>query len=247
MAPPSWRPDGRELAFVAAGDPELIYYSTHHLAVVSADGGAPRILTRLLDRNVMSPVWASNGRAIYFLVEDDGNQHLARIETGSNTIERIVDGRRETTAFDLGGKDASRCSMASSKRPRLCTRSTSVATAASRITTTNGSASVKLGATEEISFDSKDGTRINGFIVKPPDYRPGRRYPTILWIHGGPVSQYANSFSMSVADLRVERLRRARRQSARQLGSRRKVRDRDLRRLGQQGHGRRARRESTTP
>jgi len=57
-------------------------------------------------------------------------------------------------------------------------------------------ASVKLGATEEISFDSKDGTRINGFAVKPPDYRPGRRYPTLLWIHGGPVSQYANSFSM---------------------------------------------------
>ena len=58
-------------------------------------------------------------------------------------------------------------------------------------------ASVKLGSTEEISYASKDGTRINGFIVKPPDYRPGRRYPTLLWIHGGPVSQYAHSFSMS--------------------------------------------------
>jgi len=41
----------------------------------------------------------------------------------------------------------------------------------------------------------KDGTRINGFIVKPPDYMPGRRYPTLLWLHGGPVSQYANSFT----------------------------------------------------
>ncbi len=52
MAPPSWRPDGRYLAFVAAGDPKLIYYSTHHLAVVSANGGTPGILTRSLDRNV---------------------------------------------------------------------------------------------------------------------------------------------------------------------------------------------------
>jgi len=197
MAPPSWRPDGRELAFVAAGDPKLIYYSTHHLAVVSADGGAPRILTHLLDRNVMSPVWASNGRAIYFLVEDDGNQHLARIETGSNTIDRIVDGRRETTAFDLGGKgriavldgivEAPEAVYALEERRYR------------RLTHHNDEwlGSVKLGAMEEISFDSKDGTRINGFIVKPPDYRPGRRYPTILWIHGGPVSQYANAFSMS--------------------------------------------------
>ncbi|HJY40869.1 MAG TPA: hypothetical protein VJ303_06530, partial [Steroidobacteraceae bacterium] len=105
MSPPSWRPDGRELAFVAAGDPKLIYYSTHHLAVVSAEGGEARILTRALDRNVISPVWARNGRSIYFLVEDDGNQHLARIETGNNHVDRIVDGRRETSAFDIGGKE----------------------------------------------------------------------------------------------------------------------------------------------
>ncbi len=68
MARPSWRPDGRELAFVAGGDPKLIYYATNHLAVVAADGGAPRILTRALDRNVLSPVLARNGREIYFLL-----------------------------------------------------------------------------------------------------------------------------------------------------------------------------------
>ena len=60
------------LAFVVGGDPKLIYYATHNLAVVSADGGTPRILTRALDRNVLSPVWARNGRSIYFLLEDDG-------------------------------------------------------------------------------------------------------------------------------------------------------------------------------
>ena len=57
-------------------------------------------------------------------------------------------------------------------------------------------ASVKLASTEPISFASKDGTRISGFVVKPPGYVAGQRYPTLLWIHGGPVSQYANSFTM---------------------------------------------------
>ena len=217
MAPPSWRPDGRELAFVAAGDQKLIYYSTHHLAVVSADGGAPRILTRLLDRNVMSPVRASNGRAIYFLVEDDGNQHLARIETGSNSIERIVDGRRETTSFDVGGKDASRCSMASSKRPRRCTRSTSVATAASRVTTTNGSR-------REARRHGGDFVRLQGRHAHQRLHRQAARLPP-----GAPLSDTLvdprrpglaiRQFVLdAVADLRVERLCRARRQSARQLG-----------------------------
>jgi dipeptidyl aminopeptidase/acylaminoacyl peptidase len=196
MAPPSWRPDGRELAFVAAGDPKLIYYSTHHINVVSASGGTPRILTRSLDRNVMSPVWASNGRAIYFLVEDDRNQHLARIETGDNTIERIVDGRRETTSFDVGGKGRIAVLDGIVEAPEAVYALEEHRYR--RLTHHNDDwlAGVKLGATEEISYESKDGTRINGFVVKPPDYRPGRRYPTLLWIHGGPVSQYANSFSM---------------------------------------------------
>jgi dipeptidyl aminopeptidase/acylaminoacyl peptidase len=197
MAPPSWRPDGRELAFIAAGDPKLFFYSTHHLSVVSADGGTPRILTRSLDRNVMAPVWARNGRAIYFLVEDDRNQHLARIDTGSNNIERLVDGRRETGAFGVGGKE--RIAVLDS----IVEAPDAVYALDERryrpLTHHNDEwlASAKLGSTEEISFPSKDGTRINGFVVKPPDYRPGRRYPTLLWIHGGPVSQYANAFTTS--------------------------------------------------
>jgi len=51
-------------------------------------------------------------------------------------------------------------------------------------------AGLQLAPIEEISFKSRDGTTINGFMVKPPDYREGTRYPTVLRIHGGPVSQF---------------------------------------------------------
>jgi dipeptidyl aminopeptidase/acylaminoacyl peptidase len=196
MAPPSWRPDGRSLAFVTAGDPKLIFYSTRRLAVVSAEGGKPSILTSALDRNVLSPVWARNGRAIYFLIEDDRNQHLARLNWADNSIDRMVAGRRETSAFDIGGKDRIAVLDGIVEAPDAVYAFEEGRYR--RLTHHNDEwmAGVKLGATEEISFDSKDSTRINGFVVKPPDYRPGRRYPTLLWIHGGPVSQYANSFSM---------------------------------------------------
>jgi dipeptidyl aminopeptidase/acylaminoacyl peptidase len=53
---------------------------------------------------------------------------------------------------------------------------------------------VNLGTTEEISFRSKDGTGVNGLVVKPPDFRAGVKYPTILRIHGGPVYQFSNEF-----------------------------------------------------
>jgi dipeptidyl aminopeptidase/acylaminoacyl peptidase len=53
---------------------------------------------------------------------------------------------------------------------------------------------VRLATTEETKFKSKDGTEIHGFLVKPPDYQPGRRYPTVLRIHGGPVGQHECAF-----------------------------------------------------
>ena len=52
----------------------------------------------------------------------------------------------------------------------------------------------KLAPVEEISFKSADGTSIDGFLVKPVDYVPGKRYPTILRIHGGPVYQFSHEF-----------------------------------------------------
>jgi dipeptidyl aminopeptidase/acylaminoacyl peptidase len=48
---------------------------------------------------------------------------------------------------------------------------------------------------EEIAFKSRDGTAIHGFVLKPADFRPGRRYPTLLRIHGGPVWQYFHDFA----------------------------------------------------
>ncbi|HET8625707.1 MAG TPA: S9 family peptidase, partial [Gemmatimonadales bacterium] len=62
-------------------------------------------------------------------------------------------------------------------------------------------AEVELGTTEEISFKSRDGTVVNGFMVKPPGHTPGHRYPTILRIHGGPVSQFQHEFDDQIQTL----------------------------------------------
>jgi dipeptidyl aminopeptidase/acylaminoacyl peptidase len=49
--------------------------------------------------------------------------------------------------------------------------------------------------TEKIYFRSADGTPIEGFVVKPLGFEPAMKYPAILWIHGGPVSQYEFEFN----------------------------------------------------
>lgn len=197
MARPAWRPDGREIAFVAGGDPKLIYYATHHLAVAPASGGEVRILTAALDRNVLEPQWSADGRAIYFLVEDDRNQHLARLHVGSGKIERLNQGRRLTSAFDVG---ASRRTVLLDGDPLQADAVYALEGRTQRPLARHNDdwlGAVQLGAMEEIAFASQDGTQIHGFVVKPPGYAPGRRYPTLLWIHGGPVSQFANALMLT--------------------------------------------------
>src|SRR5262249_55948152 len=56
-------------------------------------------------------------------------------------------------------------------------------------------ASLQLGAVEDLSFKSADGTPLHGLLVKPPGFQPGRKYPTVLWIHGGPNLQDSHSFA----------------------------------------------------
>jgi dipeptidyl aminopeptidase/acylaminoacyl peptidase len=65
---------------------------------------------------------------------------------------------------------------------------------------------LKLGAVQDLRFKSKDGTEVHGFAVLPPDYVPGQRYPTILWIHGGPNGQDEHSVDFDAYNFRRQML-----------------------------------------
>jgi dipeptidyl aminopeptidase/acylaminoacyl peptidase len=191
---PQWSPNGREIALVVAGDPKLVFYSTHHLAVVPASGGEQRILTRDIDRNVTSPRWSADGRSIYFLLEDDRNQHLTQVTVGSGKWSRVFEGRRETAAFDIGTRGRTVILDSTADKPsEVFALEGSHARALSHAND-EWLSQRQIATTEEFIVSSKDGTRIGALLVKPPGYVAGRRYPTLLWIHGGPTSQYSNSF-----------------------------------------------------
>ncbi len=194
--PPQWSPDGKQLAYVAGGDPKLIYYALHSIAVVPVSGGEGRQLTRALDRNTSQPQWSADGRSLYFILEDDGNEQLARINVGTGAVTRLTSGRRSIGAMSVGRGDRIAILQTTVERPneifafdrgrlRQLSRHNDALLA-----------ELALGTVEEIRVKSADGTPIGGFVVKPPNYKAGQKYPTLLRIHGGPVSQYANAFML---------------------------------------------------
>ncbi len=197
MSAPQWSPNGRDIAFIAGTEHKLLYYAQTKLNIVDAAGGTPRIVSAALDRNVLQPQWSEDGKSIYALVEDDRNQHLVRFEAASGRMQLLNDGRRETTQFDLGPKGRA---VLVDSTPEGADEIFALEAGKERPLSKQNDAwlaGIEQATLEEITVTSRDGTRINGFMLKPPGYRPGIRYPTLLQIHGGPVSQYTNVFNLS--------------------------------------------------
>jgi dipeptidyl aminopeptidase/acylaminoacyl peptidase len=193
--PPSWSPDGKLIAYVQGGKPELLYYAGHKVAVVPVDGGPARVLTASLDRNVLSPVFSPDGASVLFLLEDDRVYHLARVPAAGGAVERLVEGKRVLEDLSLG-RDG-RVAVTSSTHDRPTEIFAVEGRELRKLSAQNDRwlAEVRLAPLEEISFKSRDGTTIHGFVLKPADYRAGTRYPTLLRIHGGPVWQFYHDFA----------------------------------------------------
>ena len=191
---PAWSPDGTRIAHVSATDVEVILYATNHLAVSSARGGDFEVLTRELDRMVFTPKFSVDGRWVLFALEDSGELHLARIAPQGGSVERVIGGPRSVAAFSEGAQGPVAALIS---EPHLPPEVFVVEDGTlRRLTHTNDVLieNLLLGDVENVHFASRDGTEIEGFVVKPPGFDPSFRYPAILRIHGGPQSQYDYAF-----------------------------------------------------
>ncbi len=190
----AWSPDGTRLAFLQGAEAKFNAYIMDTLATLDVKSGEVRVLTERLDRAVLSPAFAADGRSLELAVEDDGTQYPARIPLAGGAIERLggpmvvheLAAAAGHTAV-LVSTDASPVEVYALEAGRLRPLSAHNQALFSQL---------QLGAVEDIAFRSRDGTSVHGQLVKPPDYLSGRRYPTIVWIHGGPNGQDDHSLEL---------------------------------------------------
>jgi dipeptidyl aminopeptidase/acylaminoacyl peptidase len=192
--PAAWSPDGKSIAYIQGGPLRLIYYAGQKLAVVPSAGGPARVITPALDRNVLSPMWSAKGDSILFLLEDDRVTSLVSVSASGGSVQPVTHGRRFISDFSVGpeGKVAVLVSTPAAPAEIFAVERGELRA----LSRQNDSwlAGIRLAPVEEISFKSRDGTPIQGFLTRPVDYRAGMRVPTVLRIHGGPVYQFSNEF-----------------------------------------------------
>jgi len=191
---PAWSPDGKWITYVTQTDVKAMIYATHHLAISPSNGGEAKVLTLAFDRSVRRPHFSPDGHAIYFIADDDGTQNLFRIPVAGGEVSRPIGGPLNVAYYSLGSDGAIAAQISSLDRPdEIFFLSNNNLT---RPTKTNDAlfAQLRLAQVDYVHFKSKDGTPVAGYLYKPVDYTPGKKVPTLLNPHGGPVGQYSASF-----------------------------------------------------
>jgi dipeptidyl aminopeptidase/acylaminoacyl peptidase len=196
-AAPSWSPDGKWITYVTTLDPKLLVYATHHIAVSPAAGGEAKVLTHAFDRMSRSPRFSPDGQFIYFIADDDGSQNLCRIPAAGGEITRPISGRVVVSGYTVAKSGDLAALIASMDRPAEIFATTTSGGPLTRITHVNDGfmAKIKTVTPEYVKFKSKDGTTVAGYLFKPLDYVAGKKYPTLLHPHGGPVGAYYGDFN----------------------------------------------------
>lgn len=195
---PKVSPDGRYLAYTGV-DSTSDSYVPDDLYVMDAGGADPRNLTADFDRSAGGHFWAPDGRGVYFSAGSEGVRDLY-YATLDGDVRRVTEGMHTLRTYGVSrdGRTAVGV-LATPMRPGEVVVFDPRRGEPRRLTHVNEDVlgAIGLGAVEEIRYQSAPGVEIQGWVVKPPDFEPGRRYPLILSIHGGPHSMYSVGFNAS--------------------------------------------------
>jgi len=197
---PDISPDGKLIVYTGFDD-RYQGHQTTYLYVANRDGSDARAITPKLDRDAGQPRWAADGKGIFFTYADQGDTKLAYLPMAPGSSSRIL-----ADHLDAGGNftiarsgafavqydtpsdpgDVAAATLSNSKLNVLTSLNRELFTAR------------KLGTVEELWYESSlDKRKIEGWVMKPPDFDVSKKYPLALLIHGGPFSNYGDRFMLN--------------------------------------------------
>jgi dipeptidyl aminopeptidase/acylaminoacyl peptidase len=200
---PQFSPDGRTLAFTFTPNEwkpnkDGISAQTSRNARLATWDIAARALTdhasASFDVSPTAPRWSTDGKHLLFGASDRVWNSMYDYDVAAKTYAKVTkdvvvggmsvskDGTRRVYVFDTPDVPAELYAQSGTAAPV-------------RITNTNPwLADVALGASQVITWKSKDGWPVEGVLLTPPGYTPGQKVPLVVSAHGGPTAAHTNGF-----------------------------------------------------
>ncbi len=210
---PRVSPDGRRVAFVGSshGNPVRSYNQPDLFVVDVVPGSTPRNLTGSYDFDIAggiggdqasprggsgnSIVWSKDGASLIVASAEHGSANLKRVTIADGKVNALTEGKYAVGAFTATPDGSTIAATISTQtnigdlfiidgKPR-------------QITKVNDELfkDIQQSEPEEMWYKSFDGKSIQAWILKPPDFDSGKKYPLILEIHGGPHAAYGNVYT----------------------------------------------------
>lgn len=196
-ASPQWSPDGKWIAYLqSSSDKAFTMYGENYLALVSKDGGEPKLLSNQADRPVRNPRWSNDGKSVSVLMEDDRQCNVVSFDVQNGQLAKITEGDKSFS--DLETQNGNWVTTMSDPKTPLeiyVLEKNNLR----RLTTVQDSflAPLQLATVEGFKSKSKDGTIVSGLLYRPANAAAGQKLPLILFIHGGPVAQDEYEFDLT--------------------------------------------------
>jgi len=193
---PVFSPDGKQIAFKTALAQQYDYYLNGRIATVQVDAvlahpaATPADVSDLSSKFDEDPQlidWGPDG--IYFAALQKTSAHAFRIDPASHSVTRITAPDNYVAEDVSFTRDFKQMAVAAADATHMTEIfvSDTAPFAPRKLTDLSAQlAGLTLGSEEVVSWKSQDGTVVEGVLSKPADYDPGKKYPLLVYIHGGP-------------------------------------------------------------
>jgi dipeptidyl aminopeptidase/acylaminoacyl peptidase len=194
---PAVSPDGKTVAFTGYPQSKRTH-SVSDLYVIPFAGGEMRKISGDYDRDPLNLRWAPDSAGVYFDAEDHGSRNIQFAALAGGGVKPVTTGTQVLT-MDSASSDLVAVGTRTDPEnpPDVVRYNLRRPGEITRLTNVNAGllAGMHLAKTEEITFTSSGDAKVQGWLVKPPDFDASKKYPLILEIHGGPFSMYSVAFN----------------------------------------------------
>ncbi len=206
---PAWSPGSTHLAYAGHIRPSG-NYSTPHLWTVDVEGGEPQCLTSSWDYPVqdasisdlrssgpVAPIYSQDGEHLFFPGSVRGSVNLFRVHRDGGQPEAVTTGQHVVSGFDLApAADRAVIIVLDGTSPgRIRALDMKTPWTNETVYDPNADTLCPLEVVEPERFQfTVDGLDLDGWMIRPTNFDPGKRYPTVLQIHGGPMGMYGDCF-----------------------------------------------------